>query len=421
MQISSDAEAFGGKLLSPDAAAARIAAMLEPVARIEQVPLAACDGRVLAADVIAAIPLPPFDNSAVDGYAVRFADLVPSGETRLPVEGRITAGTDPAGIQAAGRAVRIFTGAPMPADADTVFMQEDVAFHEGRIVLPAGLKPGANRRLAGEDLAKGERALPTGRRLRPQDIALAAALGLTTLPVRARLRVAIFSTGDELAEPGTALPPAAIYDSNRALLASLLRRQGADVSDLGILRDTRAALAEALAAAAGSHDLVITSGGVSTGDEDHVKAAVEAAGALGFWRIAIKPGRPVAVGQLRRADGGTTPFVGLPGNPVAVFVTFTYVVRAMLAALAGAEPAPSPAIPARATFAYRKKEGRREYVRVSLHVSPDGTTEAAKYPREGAGVLTSLTETDGLMELAEPITRVEPGAVLPVFPYALIG
>ncbi len=409
-QLSDDA--VHGPLMSVAEVAARIAAEVRPVAEVEDVPLREADGRVLARDCPASLPLPPFDNAAVDGYAVRHADLTASGETRLPVRGRVAAGQDAGSGPMSGVAVRIFTGAPMPAGTDTVFMQEDVRIEGEAVVLPLGLKPGANRRLAGEDLPVGEIALRAGRRLRPQDIALAAAQGWTHLPVRRRLRVALVSTGDELTEPGTPLPPAGIYDSNRALLAALLTRAGCVVADRGILRDGRDAIAAALAEAGRDSDLVLTSGGVSTGEEDHVKAALEVSGRLDLWRMAIKPGRPVVMGRL-----GAARFVGLPGNPVAVFVTFVHIVRPLLAALSGAAPEPVLAVPARAAFPYRKKAGRREYARVTLHASAEGTLEARLYPREGAGVLTSLTQTDGLMEIAETITQVTPGDVLPVLPY----
>jgi molybdopterin molybdotransferase len=251
--------------------------------------------------------------------------------------------------------------------------------------------------------------------MKPQDVALAAAVGLSSIAVRGRLKVALFSTGDELAEPGQPLAAGAIYDSNRLLLSGLLQRFGAEVSDLGILRDDPSELANRLAAAARGHDLILTSGGVSTGEEDHVKAAVEAVGTLVFWRLAIKPGRPVAMGMI-----GGVPFAGLPGNPVAVFVTFCHVVRPLLARLNGMELAPLEPFKVRSAFTYRKKPGRREYARVALRASPDGMVEAVKHPQEGAGILTSLTETDGLAELAEDISAVAPGDIVSFLPYAMI-
>jgi molybdopterin molybdotransferase len=412
-QLTNDCFAFGGELMSIEAARALIVERLAPVAGSEVLALDEADGRVLAEDLVAPLDLPPFANSAVDGYAVRFADLKPTGETVLPVHGRLAAGASPSQPRA-GAAVRIFTGAPMPDGFDTVFMQEDVRIDDAaRVVLPAGLKAGANRRLSGEDLRKGARALPAGKSLNPQDIALLAALGIAAVPVRRALRVAVFSTGDEIAPPGEPLAAAKVYDSNRFMLRALLRRLACEVTDLGILRDDRAAVSRALSAAAG-HDLIVTSGGVSTGEEDHVKAAVESIGGLSFWRLAIKPGRPVAMGVV-----GGTPFVGLPGNPVAVFVTFAHVARAMIARLSGETFDPPKPVAVRSAFSYRKKEGRREYVRVRLTNGAAGV-EAQKHLREGAGILTSLTETDGLVELPETVTRVEPGDTVGFLPYALL-
>jgi len=239
--------------------------------------------------------------------------------------------------------------------------------------------------------------------------------------VHRRVRVALFSTGDEIVEPGKARPPAALFDANRYLLAGLNERLGAEVTDLGILPDNPDALAQAIGAAARAHDLVLTSGGVSTGEADHVRTAVERVGSLVFWRIGIKPGRPVAMGVIRGADGESgAAFVGLPGNPVAAFVTFARVVRPLLLRLAGALPQPLVALPVRAAFAYRKKTGRREYVRVALRTNADGVIEAVKYAQDGAGVITSLTETDGLVELPENATTVEPGSTVGFLSYAAL-
>ena len=414
-QLSNDCFAFGGELMSVDEAKALIAARIAVAAGVEDVPLIEADGRVLAADIAAPVDLPPFDNSAVDGYAVRFADLAEGQETVLAVVGRIAAGAALERPVPAHGAVRIFTGAPLPAGLDTVFMQEDVGAAGDAVVLRAGLRPGANRRLAGEDIARGRTALAAGHRLSPQDIGLIAALGIAAVPVRTPLRVAVFSTGDEVISPGEPLGPAKLYDANRFMLQAMLRRLGCRATDLGILRDEPRALARALAGAAADHDLIVTSGGVSTGEEDHVKAAVEGAGALTFWRIAIKPGRPVAMGVV-----AGTPFIGLPGNPVAAFVTFAHVARAVIARLSGERLARPRAYPVLAGFAYRKKVGRREYVRVRIEERDDGALVARKHPREGAGVITSLTETDGLIELPEPVTRVEPGEVLRFLPYDLL-
>lgn len=413
-QLSDDCFAFGGKLMPIEDAVALIVARVEPLGAHEDAPLAQADGRVLAQDFRAPIALPPFTNSAVDGYAVRHADLAPDAETRLPLAGRVEAGAK-AGQHRAGAAMRIFTGALMPEGADTVFMQEDVRAEPDAVTLPQGLKRGANVRPAGEDIGAGEIALAKGKRLMPQDVALAAALGATHLSVSARARVAVFSTGNELVSPGESQTPPQIYDSNRFMLLALMRRLGCEAHDLGILRDEPESLARALKDAASRFDLIVTSGGVSTGEADHVKAAVESIGALVFWRMAIKPGRPVAMGVI---DG--VPFVGLPGNPVASYVTQAYVVRPLALALMGAHWTPGVAPPVRAAFSYKKKTGRREFVRASLARGADGVVEAHKFPREGAGLLSSLTQTQGLVVLGEDVTRVEPGDSVGFMDYATL-
>ena len=412
-QLSDDCFAFGGPMMSVDEAVGIITSRVAAVKERETVALGEADGRVLACDVAAPLPLPPFTNSAVDGYAVQSHDLPQAKERAFRVTGRVAAGASAKAAQP-GQAVRIFTGAPMPDGTDTVFMQEDVRIDEaGHVVLPAGLKPGANVRPAGEDVPQGRVALKAGQRLRPQDVALAAAFGLTQIEVVRRLRVAVFSTGDELASPGAPRAAAQLFDSNRFMLMAMLKRLGCEVSDLGILRDERAPLANALKQVAARHDLILTTGGVSTGEEDHVKAGVESAGTLVLWRMAIKPGRPVAMGII-----GGTPFIGLPGNPVASFVTFVHVVRPTVLALSGAIATPPDPMPVRSAFSYRKKSGRREYVRVNLRKAPDGALEAVKFPREGAGLLSSLVDTNGLVELGETVTGVEPGETVGFLGYA---
>jgi molybdopterin molybdotransferase len=412
-QLSDDCFAFGGPMMSVDEAVSIIAARVTAVRDIETVSLTAADGRILAKEISAPLPLPPFTNSAVDGYAVRSGDLALVAERAFPVAGRVQAGASAQGPVEPGHAVRIFTGAPMPQGADTVFMQEDVRLDQGRVVLPAGLKPGANVRPAGEDIPAGHSALAAGQRLRPQDVALAAAFGLTHVEVRRRIRVAVFSTGDELVSPGASRGAAQLFDSNRFMLMAMLVRLGCEVSDLGILGDDRVSLASALKSVAGTLDLILTTGGVSTGEEDHVKAAVESVGTLVLWRMAIKPGRPVAMGII-----GGTPFIGLPGNPVASFVTFVHVVRPTVLALAGATQQHLVPMPVRAAFTYKKKIARREYVRVNLRRGENGVLEAVKFPREGAGLLSSLVDTDGLVELGEEMTQVEPGQTVGFLGYA---
>jgi molybdopterin molybdotransferase len=398
-------------LVTLDEAATDAVSRVRPVAGTLDLPLAEADGHVLAEAVVARRDLPPFANSAVDGYAIRFADLAPGVSTSLLVRGRTMAGEAPAALQQG--AWRIFTGAPVPAGADTIVMQEDVVVCDGAVVLPAGIRRGTNLRLAGEDVALGQDVLPAGRRLRPQDLGLLAALGLADLTVRRRPRVALFSTGDELTEPGQALGPAAIYDANRAMLRALLARAGAEVVDLGILRDEAAGLEQRLREAAADSDLVLTSGGVSVGEADHVRDAVMACGALDLWRVAIKPGKPIAIGNV-----AGTPFIGLPGNPVAVFVGFAFVARPLLARLAGETYAPPVATPVRLGFAHVKKPGRREFLRVLLEQGAEGVIVARKHPGEGAGSLASLAQSDGLIVLAEDVAQVEAGESAPFLPYA---
>ena len=410
-QLSDDCFAFGGTLLGVDAALALIAERVVPVVGEETVPLIEAAGRVLAHDLVADMDLPPHANSAVDGYAIAHADLSPDSDTMLPVTGRAAAGHPLGRAIEPGEAIRIFTGAPMPEGADTVMMQEDCTFVGGKVTLKPGIREGANRRDAGEDVAKGGVAQMAGRRLTPADLGLAGALGRHRLTVRLPLRVALVSTGDEVREPGTVLPPGAIYDANRVMLASLLRGLGCVVSDLGIIADREAALTDILAKAAAEHDLIVTSGGVSTGDEDHVKAAIERLGRLDFWRLAIKPGRPVALGQVNGV-----PLVGLPGNPVAAALTFAILARPLILRLAGAvEPAPQT-FPVAAAFAYKKRAGRREYVRATL-VRDGGALTARKYPKDGAGILSSVVNCDGFAIVDEAITQLVPGTIVEFLPF----
>jgi molybdopterin molybdotransferase len=405
-QLSEDCFAFGGALLGIDAALDLIRERIAPVVSEEEAPLAEACGRILARDLVAAIDVPPHPNSAVDGYAVAHADLLPDRDTVLPVTGRAAAG-HPLGRPAArGEAIRIFTGAPMPDGLDTVMMQEDCVVEEGRVRLAPGIRKGANRRHAGEDVAKGAVALAAGRRLKPPDLGLAAALGQDRLTVFRRLRVALLSTGDEVREPGQELPPGAIYDANRVMLMALLQGLGCAVSDLGIRPDHAEGLADTLAAASAGHDLIVTSGGVSTGEEDHVKAAIERLGRLDFWRLAIKPGRPVALGQIRGV-----PLIGLPGNPVAAALTFAVLARPLILRLAGAEAVAPLLLPVMAGFTYRKKAGRREYLRASL-MRENGNAVARRYPKDGAGILSSIVQSDGFVVLGESVSDVAPGAAV---------
>ncbi|MBI3708380.1 MAG: molybdopterin molybdotransferase MoeA [Proteobacteria bacterium] len=415
-QLSDDCFAFGGELMRASEALGILAARIGAMATPESVTLDAAHRRILAADIVARRNVPPHDNAAVDGYAVWFDDLAPSGETRLPVRGRVAAGQALGRASPSGAAVRIFTGAPMPPGPDTVFMQEDCRVDGDDIVLPPGIKRGANRRKAGEDVKSGSIILRQGHRLRPQDIGLAASTGLTELPVFRPLKVAVFSTGDELREPGESTLPAAVYDANRYVLKALLAALGCAVDDFGILKDRRDAIEATLARAAAGADAVITSGGMSTGDEDHVRAAVAALGSIHFWRLAIRPGRPVALGQVKGV-----PFIGLPGNPVAMMVTFLRFARPVLLRLAGAADIEPNFYRVRAAFTMKKKLGRREWVRARLQAGDDGVKVAVKFPRDGAGILTSLVETDGLVELPEELTHLAEGSMVDFLPFSEVA
>ena len=411
-QLSDDCFAFGGELLGVDAALALIEARIAPVVEAETAPLTGCAGRILSQDMVARIDVPPHANSAVDGFAIVHAGLLPDRETRLPVTGRAAAGHPLGRPIERGEAIRIFTGAPMPDGADTVMMQEDCIYADGGVRLKPGIKMGANRRQAGEDVAAGSLALAAGTRLKPADLGLAASLGVDTLPVYRPLKVALLSTGDEVCEPGQPLRPGAIYDANRTMLHALLGGLGCEVSDLGICADRAGAVADALASAAVKHDLIVTSGGVSTGEEDHVRGAIEKLGRLDFWRLAIKPGRPVALGQVTGV-----PLIGLPGNPVAAALTFAILARPLILRLSGAAIAAPLTFPVSAGFSHRKKPGRREYLRAML--SRQGAQAVArKYPRDGAGILSSIVQSDGFVILDENMADLAPGMTVDFLPFS---
>lgn len=415
-QLSNDCFAFGGELMRADAAIRLLAERVSVVATPEKSRLAAAVGRILAEDLVAGRSVPPHDNAAVDGYAVYFDDLDPTGETRLRLEGRVAAGQTLSHAAGRGVAVRVFTGAPMPPGPDTIYMQEDVRRDGEFVILPPGVKRGDNRRNAGEDVKAGAVILRRGQRLRPQDIGLAASVGVVALPVYRRLRVGVFSTGDELREPGDATPPGAVYDANRYALMALLAQLGCEIVDFGILADRPEIIRPALMRAESECDAVVTSGGMSVGEEDHVRDAVAASGSVHFWRLAIRPGRPVALGQI-----GATPFIGLPGNPVAMMVTFLRFARPVLLRLGGAAEIEPRLFRVRAGFDARKKEGRREWIRARLSAGADGMPVAQRFPRDGAGILSSMVESDGLVELAEDVTRVSAGALVDFLPFNEVG
>ena len=380
-----------------DDALAELLAHATPLPGTDTVSTFDADGRVLAQDVVSPLQVPPADNSSMDGYAVRTADVTAAG-VELPVTQRIAAGQSGTALPP-GSAARIFTGAPMPAGADAVVMQEDTETLEGgaRVRIQVVPAPGQWVRRAGEDVMRGATVLHKGERLAPAGMGLAAGIGLNQLLVASRPRVALFSTGDELVMPGDVAPaqmrPGAIYNSNRFFLRAMLLRLGCEVTDLGIVPDSRAATLAALQTAAAGHDLILTSGGVSVGEEDHIKPAVQALGTLDLWQIAMKPGKPFAYGQIPR-DGGAAHFIGLPGNPVSSFLTFALLVRPFVLRLQGASVVAPQTIAARAGFTWPKADKRREFLRVR-HNATGGLD---LFNNQSSGVLTSAAWGDGVVD-----------------------
>jgi molybdopterin molybdotransferase len=388
-------------------------AAARPVPEIETVPTLEANGRVLAEDEASTINVPSADNTQMDGYAVRAADCV-GGSATLSVAQRIAAGHVGAPL-VPGTAARIFTGALIPEGADAVVMQEQCEIQGDSVTVKHAPQPGEWIRRTGEDIVAGSVILPAGTRLRAQELGLAASVGLARLPVRRRVRVAVFFTGDELTMPGEApggqLAPGAIYNSNRFTLRGLLENFGCEITDFGIVPDSLDATRATLRDAARAHDLIITSGGVSVGEEDHIKPAVEAEGQLNMWQIAVKPGKPLAFGEVRR-DGGAAFFLGLPGNPVSSFITFLLFVRPFLLRLQGVSgPVEPRAYPMRADFDWPKADRRNEYLRARINAG--GGLDL--FPNQGSGVLTSTVWGDGLVDNppSHPIARGETVRFIP--------
>jgi len=376
-----------------------------PLAETESVSTLEATGRVLAADQFSTVNVPPLDNTSMDGYAVRAADCA-SGEARLRIAQRIPAGAIGQPL-VPGTAARIFTGAPIPPGADAVVMQELCTAEGDDVVVRHKPKPGEWIRRAGEDIRAGSRILERGAKLTPQACGLAASVGLASLPVYRRLRVAVFFTGNELVMPGEKLPEGAIYNSNRFTMHGLLARLGCEVDDLGIVPDSLAATREAFRRAAARNDLIVTSGGMSVGEEDYVKAAVEAEGAIEMWKIAVKPGKPLAFGKV-----GGAAFIGLPGNPVSLFVTAIVFVRPFILRCQGVSAIEPLAFPMRADFDWPKPDVRREFLRVRLN----GEGGLELFPNQGSAVLTSAVFADGLVDNPErhPIARGDTVRYIPL-------
>jgi len=404
---------IGDRLLPLDEALGQIPLRIQPAVGIERVTLRAAAGRVLAADLVANVTHPAHDNAAMDGYALRHADLSPTEPVTLPVTARVAAGHPLTHPLPPGEAARIFTGGVVPEGADTVIMQEDVTeADDGRMTFPASVPLGRHVRTAGGDFQAGTTVLTGGRRLRAPDIALAASAGHAFVPVFERVRVGVFSTGDEVFEPGADVPPGGLYDGNRYGLMAMAEALGAEVTDLGHLPDDLGQITRALDEAADAHHLLMTSGGVSVGGEDHVRDAVSALGALHFWRLAIKPGKPTALGLIRN-----TAFAGLPGNPVSAMVTFLLVVRPVLQRLGGATVIPPRRYPMRAAFTHRKAGNRREFLRAWIEETADGPVVQV-FRSQDSSMISSMASASGLVDVPADVTAIEPGQMVDVLPFS---
>jgi len=415
--MTTDAQAVATRppMLSLDEALERLLARVQALGRVEEISTFDARHRVLADDVHSLVDVPPEDNSEMDGYALRCADVGAAG-VLLPVSQRIAAGR-PGVALAPGTAARIFTGAPMPAGADAVVMQELCRVESDGVRIDAVPQPGQSVRRRGDDIVRGAAVLAAGDRLSPQALGIAASVGAGRLRVASRPRVALFSTGDELAMPGESLRPGAIYNSNRFTLRGLIESFGGLCNDLGIVPDQLAATRAALRQACEDNDLIVTCGGVSVGEEDHLKPAVEKEGRLDLWQIAIKPGKPLAFGEVFRADGSSAWFIGLPGNPVSSFVTFLLAVRPVLLRLQGARVLQPQPIAMRADFAWPRADRRREFLRVRRNDA--GGLDL--FGRQGSHVLTSTVWADGLVD-NPPATTIAAGDTVRYLPFeGLLG
>jgi molybdopterin molybdotransferase len=420
LKLADDCFVLDKERLPHHEALAILKARVHPVVSVEEVRLADAGGRFLAEAIVTPRPIPAHDNAAVDGYAFGHSSYGTVKGARLKIVGEASAGHPLPSVPSLEHAVRIFTGAVMPQGFDTVAMQEDVVVEgeagERWAVIPPGLKQGANRRLAGEDTKTGAVLVEAGTRLRPQEVASAAATGLDRLRCHAPLKVAIASTGDEILRPGEAFASGKVYDANAPMLEGLVRAVGADAVDLGVLPDNAERVRASLSEASKTYDAVIISGGASQGAEDHVVRSIDALGKRYLWQIAIKPGRPMSFGQI-----GDSVVLGLPGNPVAVFVCFLMYVRPVLTRLAGGLWREPVRFPLPAAFSQSKKLGRREFWRARLTRATDERLQVAKFPRDGSGLISSLREADGLIEVPEDVDEVREGEMVNFIPFSEFG
>ena len=416
-EIASCVSGYDPNALPVEKAQEFIARLVPKVTAIESLALRSSLGRVLARDIVSDFDVPSHDNSAMDGYALRGAELAAAGDTLLKIAGTGFAGQAFDGAVPAGHCVRIMTGAVMPQGLDTVVPQEFTRLDGDAVRIPTGaVRTGDNRRLAGEDLARGSAALHAGRLLRPADLGLLASLGRAEVPVFRKLRVAFFSTGDELRSIGEPLAAGCVYDSNRYTIWAMLQRLGCEVIDLGVVRDEPDALRAAFSQAAACADAVITSGGVSVGEADHTKKIMAELGDVLFWRIAMRPGRPMAIGRITNGEKAAILF-GLPGNPVAVMVTFYAFVRDALRAMSGAAVEPLALLRAACTTALRKKPGRTEYQRGIVTRAGDGRWQVAITGSQGSGILSSMSVANGMVVLHHEQGNVAAGDEVDVIPF----
>ena len=405
---------FDPKSLSADAALEQIKSGAVRIKGIEKIAIREALNRILAEDIRSHINVPTGTNSAMDGYAVNSGDIPSSGSAGLSVLGTAWAGKPFGGELSAGSCVRIMTGAIMPDGADTVIIQEDVQVTGAGIIIDGATRKGDNVRQAGEDIAAGDLILTRGRRLNPADIGLIASLGIAEVCVVRRLRVAFFSTGDELRSIGETLSDGAIYDSNRYTLYGMLERMGADIIDMGVIKDDRDALEEAFSIAAANADVLITSGGVSVGEADYIKEILAKLGQVDFWKVAIKPGRPLAFGQV-----GNAVFFGLPGNPVSVMVTFYEFVQPALRKMIGEDGAGILSLRARCDSRLKKRPGRVEYQRGILQKDQDGNLVVVKTGAQGSGILRSMSQANCFIILPIDSSGVEPGDFVDIQPFSV--
>ena len=414
-QLSNDCFKHSQKRISLEKAVSILEKRIKCIKKTQKIKLDQSLGRILSKDILSKLNVPPFNNTAVDGYAFKYSYLNKKKETTLKLSGRITAGQNFNKKIKKDEIARIFTGAKMPEGADTVIMQEDCDVINNQIVLKPGIFKGANIRKKGEDIKYGKKILPKGLKLKAQDIALIASVGIKEINVFEKLTVGIFTTGNELFEPGAKISNSGIYDSNRYCLKNLLETINCSVKDYGIKKDNEKLIKNTLKKISKECDLVITTGGMSVGEEDYVRKVVEKNGSLNFWNIAIKPGRPVALGNIFKK-----PFIGLPGNPVSVMVTFLKIALPTINKLSGFSSPKEKSFIVTTDFNFKKKSGRKEFLRVTISKNLNGQIKIKNYPKSGSGVFTSMVETDGLIELPEKLTYLKKGTKIRFVPYSEI-